>query len=146
MANEPSSRRVRVEAASRRRSAANAIPPAEWFVGALGFILVVGVLGFLLQGAVRDNNASPDVRLSVNGVVELRNGYLVRLTALNEGGRTAQGLTVEGELRSGADIVERSEAVIDFLPSRSRKRAGMFFSRDPRKFELKLRPLGYAEP
>ena len=145
MADEIASGQVKTEPGAGTDSDRNAIPPVEWFVAGIGFVLVAGVLGFLLYGAVRDG-ALPDVKLSVDAVVQLRNGYLVRITAMNEGGRTAQGLTVEGELRSGADLVERSEAVIEFLPPHSRKRAGMFFSRDPRTFELKLRPLGYEEP
>ena len=57
----------------------------------------------------------PDVKLSVDSVLPIRNGYLVRVTATNEGGLTAGGLIVEGELRKGAEPVERSETVIEFF-------------------------------
>jgi uncharacterized protein (TIGR02588 family) len=128
------------------RNENQAIPTLEWVVGGIGFVIIAGVLGFFLYAAVHNDHPHPDVKLSVDAVARLRNGYLVQFTAINEGGLTAQGVTVEGELRSGADVVERSETAIEFLPPGSKKRAGIFFSRDPRQFELKLRPLGYEEP
>ena len=115
-------------------------------MGGIGFFIVAGVLGFLLYTAINEDHPIPDVKLSVDSVLRIRNGYLVRVTATNEGGLTAGGVIVEGELRNGAELVERSQTVIEFLPARSKKRAGLYFSRDPNQFELKLRPLGYEEP
>ena len=114
-------------------------------MGGIGFFIIAGVLGFLLYTGINEDHPLPDVKLSVDSVLRIRNGYLVRVTATNEGGMTAGGVIVEGELRQGAEAVERSEAVIAFLPSHSKKRAGLFFTRDPNQFELKLRPLGYEE-
>ena len=124
---------------------AQAIPTLEWIMGGMGFFIIAGVLGFLLYTGINEDHPLPDVKLSVDSVLRIRNGYLVRVTATNEGGMTAGGVIVEGELRQGAEAVERSEAVIPFLPSHSKKRAGLFFTRDPNQFELKLRPLGYEE-
>lgn len=128
------------------RSEAQSIPTLEWIVGGVGLVIITSVLGFLLHAALNDNNPRPDIRLSVNEVLQSSSGYLVRITASNEGGSTAAGVIVEGELRRGADIIERSETLIEFLPSHSKKRAGLFFSKDPSQFELKLRPHGYEEP
>ena len=125
---------------------ARAIPSLEWVVGGIGFFIIAAVLGFLLYAGISEDQPLPDVKISVEQVVQIRNGYLARITVVNEGGLTAEGVTVEGELWSGAGLVERSRTVIEFLPSRSRKRAGLFFSKDPRQFELKLRPHGYEEP
>jgi uncharacterized protein (TIGR02588 family) len=122
-----------------------AIPALEWIMGGIGFFIIACVLGFLLYTGINEDHPVPDVKLSVDSVQRIRNGYLVRVIATNEGGMTAAGVIVEGELRKGAEPVERSETVIEFLPSRSKKRAGLFFSRDPNQFELKLRPLGYEE-
>lgn len=122
-----------------------AIPALEWIMGGIGFFIIAGVLGFLLYTGINEDHPLPDVKLSVDSVLRIRNGYLVRVTATNEGGMTAGGVIVEGELRQGAEAVERSEAVIAFLPSHSKKRSGLFFTRDPNQFELKLRPLGYEE-
>ncbi len=73
-------------------------------------------------------------------------GFLVRITAVNEGGTTAEGVIVEAELRSGTEPVERSRTTIDYLPPRSEKKAGLFFTRDPRQLDLQVRSLGYEEP
>ena len=131
---------------SQKHQANNAIPIWEWIVAAVGFVLVAGVIGWLLYEALSGNRLPPDVKLSVVSVVQTGNGYLVRITAVNEGGMTAEGVIVEAEIRSGTEPVERSRTTIDYLPPRSEKRAGLFFTRDPRQFELQVRSLGYEEP
>jgi uncharacterized protein (TIGR02588 family) len=138
-ANQPSS-------GSQKQQEENAIPIWEWIVAAVGFVLVASVIGFLLYEAIGGNRLPPDVKLSVDSVVQTGNGYLAKITAVNEGGMTAEGVVVEGELRSGTEPVERSRTTIDYLPPRSHKKGGLFFTRDPRQFELKMRPFGYEEP
>lgn len=125
---------------------AQAIPTLEWIIGGIGFFIMAFVVGFLLFTAITEDRPLPDVKLTVEAVRQLRNGYLVQITASNEGGLTAEGVIVEAELRSGTEVIERSQIELAFLPAHSRKRAGIFFSRDPKQFELSLRPLGYEEP
>jgi uncharacterized protein (TIGR02588 family) len=125
---------------------AEGIPTLEWVIGGIGFLIVAGVLGFFLYAAISDQQPLPDVKFSVDEVVQVRSGYLVRITASNEGGLTAEGVIVEGELRRGAESIEQSRTVIEYLPSRSKKRIGLFFSQDPERFELKIRSHGYEEP
>jgi len=132
--------------ASQKQQEKDAIPIWEWIVAGVGLVLVAGVIGFLLYEAFSGDRLPPDVKLSVDSVVQTRNGFLVRITAVNEGGMTAAGVIVEGELRSGTELLERSRTTIDYLAPRSEKRAGLFFSRDPRQFDLQVRPLGYEEP
>ena len=132
--------------ASQKQQVNNAIPIWEWIVAAVGFVLVAGVIGVLLYEALSSNRLPPDVKLSVVSVVQTGNGYLVRITAVNQGGMTAEGVIVEAEIRSGTEPLERSRTTIDYLPPRSEKRAGLFFTRDPRQFELQVRSLGYEEP
>ncbi len=122
------------------------IPILEWIVGGIGFMLLAAVLGFLLYTGFSEESRLPDVRMTAEEVLRTRNGYLVRVTVLNEGGLTAEGMIVEGELWSGGVILEQSRTVIEYLPPRSRKQIGLFFSNDPQRFDLKLRPHGYEEP
>jgi uncharacterized protein (TIGR02588 family) len=131
---------------SQKQQEKDAIPIWEWIVAGVGLLLVSGVIGFLLYEAFTGSRLPPDVKLSVDSVVEIRNGFLVRITAVNEGGMTAEGVIVEAELRSGTEPVERSRTTIDYLPPRSEKKAGLFFTRDPRQLDLQVRPLGYEEP
>src|SRR5688572_6324822 len=131
---------------SQKQQEENAIPIWEWIVAAIGFVLVASVIGFLLYEAIAGNRLPPDVKLSVDSVVQTRNGYLAKIIAVNEGGMTAAGVVIEGELRRGTEPVERSWTTIDYLPPRSEQRGGLFFTRDPRQFELQVRPFGYVEP
>ena len=131
---------------SQKQKEENAIPVWEWIVATIGFVLVASVISFLLYEAIDGNRLPPDVKLSVESVVQTRNGYLAKITAVNEGGITAEGVDIEGELKRGTETIERSQTTIDYLPPRSAKKAGLFFIRDPRHFELHVRPLGYEEP
>ena len=131
---------------SKNRQESNAIPIWEWIVAAFGLVIVTGVLGFLLYETLGGNQLPPDVRLSVDSVARTGNGYLVKITAVNDGGSTAEGVIIEGQLKNGSDLVERSETTLDYLPPQSKKKAGLFFMKDPRQFELQVRPFGYEEP
>ena len=131
---------------SQKQKEENAIPIWEWIVATIGFVLVASVISFLLYEAIGGNRLPPDVKLSVESVVQTRNGYLAKITAVNEGGITAEGVDIEGELKRGTETIERSQTTIDYLPPGSAKKAGLFFIRDPRHFELQVRPLGYEDP
>ena len=131
---------------SQKQQEKDAIPIWEWIVAGVGLVLVASVIGFLIYEAFTGKRLPPDVKLSVDSVSEIRNGFLVRITAVNEGGTTAEGVIVEAELKSGTEPVERSRTTIDYLPPRSEKRAGLFFTRDPRQLDLQVRSLGYEEP
>lgn len=122
-------------------------PLVEWIVATLGALLVLGAIGFLIYHAVGRDESPPDVRLVAAEIREQRNGYVVRFRALNEGGSAAANLTIAGEL-SAADgaAVEWSTTRIDYLPARSEHEGGLFFTRDPRLFTLRLRPEGYQDP
>ncbi|HEX6175878.1 MAG TPA: TIGR02588 family protein [Candidatus Binatia bacterium] len=132
--------------ASQKQQEKDAIPIWEWIVAGVGLVLVAGVIGFLIYEAFSGNRLPPDIKLSVGSVVQTRNGFLVTVTAINQGGITAEGVDIEGELKRGTETIERSQTTIDYLPPRSNKKAGLFFTRDPRQFELQVRPLGYEEP
>jgi uncharacterized protein (TIGR02588 family) len=118
----------------------------EWIVGGFGLVLVAGVIGFLLYQALSGNQTRPEIRLRVHSIDKTRTGYVVRVIAVNEGGTTAEGVVIEGELKRGEEQLERSHTTIEFLPPRSEKRAGLFFQRDPQQFDLMVRPLGYEDP
>lgn len=77
----------------------------------------------------------------------MQSGYLVQFNAFNEGGSTAEGVVIEGKLRRGPDpAVETSHTTLDYLPSHSELKGGLFFTQDPRQFDLQLRALGYEVP
>jgi uncharacterized protein (TIGR02588 family) len=137
---------AQARSASQKQQEKEAIPILEWIVAGIGLLLVAGVIGFLIYEAFTGSRLPPDVKLSVDSVVQTGNGFLVRITAVNQGGITAEGVIIEGELRGDAQHAEQSRTTIDYLPPRSQKKAGLFFTQDPRQFELHVRPLGYEEP
>jgi len=131
---------------SRSGQAPDGIPTLEWIIGAVGFVLVASVIGFLLYQALTGDRKPPDVQLRVHSIVQTTNGYMVHMKAANHGGSTAEGVVIEGLLLEGSVPLERSETTIDYLPPRSEKNVGLFFTRDPRALRVELRALGYEEP
>jgi uncharacterized protein (TIGR02588 family) len=121
-------------------------PWQEWVAGAIGFALVAGAIGFLLWQALVSREAPPDVTVQVESIQPVSAGYLLSLRAINRGDGTAASLIIEGELQQDNQTVETSSTTIDFLPARSERRGGLFFSRDPRRFRLRLSPKGYQHP
>jgi uncharacterized protein (TIGR02588 family) len=117
-----------------------------WAIGLLGALLVFGSIGFALYEAAAGDSSPPNVTVEVQSITPVQNGYLVEFRALNEGGRTAAGLTVEGELWNEAAVIETSDTTIEYLPSHSQRTGGLFFTQDPRQYELKLSPKGYETP
>ena len=109
-------------------------------------MLVAGALGLLLYKAIWREVSPPEVTVRVISVVPVQNGYLVRFHAVNEGGSTAEGVVIEGELRRGMERAETSHTTLDYLPARSEKRGGLFFTHDPRQLDFQMRAFGYEEP
>jgi len=129
-----------------RKTSPHGIPPLEWAVAALGLALVLAVAVFLAVQGYADRRSPPDISLRAESVVELRNGYLVSVHALNTGGKTAGDVTVEGVLANASGVAETSQMSFQYLPPNSPRTGGLFFTRDPRQFALTLRPMGYEAP
>ncbi len=127
----------------------NKVKDAPWWMWAIAFLglaLVAGSITFMLYEAVAGDSSPPDITVQVDSILPIRNGYLVRFRALNEGGSTAEGVTIEGALRNGTQILETSNTVIEFVPAHSEREGGLFFAADPRQNQLQLRAKGYENP
>ena len=118
----------------------------EWIVAAVSAALVLGVLGFLIYDGLRHPTTPPDVTVQVDSIREAGPGYLVLFRALNRGRATAAELVVAGELEADTGRVETSETMIDYVPGGGEQRGGLYFTRDPRRLQLRLRAHGYREP
>lgn len=124
----------------------NDIPVLEWIIAFVGLALVVGTVSFMVYQAIKGDSSPPDISLHVESISPIGNGYVVRIRAMNNGGSTAAGLTVEGALRHAFETVETSGATISYVPPHSQRIGGLFFTKDPRQFELHLRAKGYEAP
>jgi uncharacterized protein (TIGR02588 family) len=118
-----------------------------WGIALFGLVLVLGSIGFMLYKAVAGDSSPPNVMVHVDSIIPTKSGYLVKFRVVNEGGSTAEGLTVEGSLlRNGTEVVENSNTTIEYVPSHSTREGGLFFTSDPRQYELRLRAKGYEKP
>ncbi|HEX5724263.1 MAG TPA: TIGR02588 family protein [Longimicrobiaceae bacterium] len=118
----------------------------EWVAAGLGTALLLAAVGFLVHQGLTLEDGPPHIVLQVDSVHPGPGGYVVEFTARNEGGTTAAGLLVEGELQGGSGPPETSEVTIDFVPAEGERKAGLVFAADPRRHPLRLRAKGYDEP
>lgn len=121
-------------------------PLLEWLLAIVGLILVVSSVGFLLYQAATGDETPPDVTVEVEVVTPAGHGYLVQFRAVNQGETTAKGLIIEGQLAEAGQEVEKSETTLDYIPARSEREGGLFFTENPDQFEIQLRALGYEQP
>lgn len=109
-------------------------PPIwEWLVAAVGLLLVVSAIGFMLYRAIKGNSSPPEIAISVDAVRPAHNGFLVTFFVVNRGESTAASLTIEGELQSRGESIETTDVTLNYVPSRSERRGGLFFTNDPQK-------------
>jgi uncharacterized protein (TIGR02588 family) len=112
----------------------------------MGALLVAAAIAYLVHQALWRDETPPDVRLAVERVLRLQEGYLVEFRATNRGAQAAQELVVEGTLAGPGNVAEMAEMTFDYLPPNSYREGGLFFTGDPRRGELRLRTKGYARP
>lgn len=118
----------------------------EWAIAAVGALVVLSAVAFLLHDALTSPSTSPRIEIMVDSVVATEHGHVVEFRARNHGYRTAAGLLVEGEIRSDTGTVEKAEATIDYVPAQSSRRGGLLFEHDPRSYTLEIRGKGYDTP
>ena len=120
----------------------------EWGVAALGLVLLLAVMAYLLVDAFTASTAPPDPVLAVEAVDRLDGGgFLVRIRVQNRGQRTAAKLRVAGTLAtSQGGKVEEAECEFDYVPAQSVRHGGLFFRSDPNRLQLQLQARGYIEP
>jgi uncharacterized protein (TIGR02588 family) len=121
-------------------------PPLEWAVAALGLLLLLASVGYLVLDAWRAEGGAPAPAVRVTAIERQAGRFLVRFSVRNESSEAAANLRVSGELRDGANVVETSETEFQFVPGRSQREGGLFFSRDPGTFQLDLAARSYQKP
>ncbi len=122
------------------------LPPWSWIVSVLGLLLVAGAIGYTLYKVATKEETPPDIVIQQERVVQGTESYLVEIRIFNKGGSAASGLVVEGSLVEEGNSLETSTITIEYAPAESSRKAGLVFTRDPRRYQLKIRALGYEEP
>jgi uncharacterized protein (TIGR02588 family) len=124
-----------------------AASPWEWVIAGAGALAILSLIGFFIYQGIASEKTPVDVVIQPQPVIPVQGGYLVPLQLTNRGANTAEGLEIEGELTDQAGTpVETSETSIDYLPPYSTTEGGLFFTEDPRQYNLQIRPKGYEVP
>jgi uncharacterized protein (TIGR02588 family) len=119
----------------------------EWSVFGVGLVLVACTLGFLVyDGASSAGDEPPSVRVELGAPVQRGAEFVVPVTVTNDGGQTAEGVTVEVTLERDAAEAERGEFGVAFLPRGGTREGFVTFRSDPRSARLVPRVLGYEKP
>jgi uncharacterized protein (TIGR02588 family) len=124
-----------------------AASPWEWAIAGVGAVAILSLIAFFIFQGMAWDKAPVDVVIQQQAIVPVQGGYLVPIQMTNLGANSAEGLEVEGTLMDRAgNTVEISETSIDYLPPHSTTEGGLFFTEDPRQYNLQLRPKGYEVP
>lgn len=119
---------------------------AEWVVAGVSALLILAAVGYLFYEALTSPPTPPVIELRVDSILDTEYGYIVEFHARNHGHSTAAQLAVEGVLLDAGRTIQMSRVTIDYVPSESRRSAGIIFTEDPARYTLELRALGYDRP
>src|SRR5688572_19307896 len=106
------------------------IPLREWAAAFVGLALVSASIVCLTYQGLTRGSSPPDVSVQAEAIVQLRDGYVVKIRAVNRGDTTAADVKVEGRLESASGVAEASEMSFQYLPPNSERKGGMFFEKD----------------
>lgn len=124
---------------------AGKIPALEWLSAAIGLVLAIAVFAVILTEALTGARTPPALSVHAGKVTPFEGGFVLEVEVRNAGGQTASAVVVEGELK-GPGEPETAEANVDYVPARSKAKAGLVFRSDPRAGPVELYAKGYAEP
>jgi uncharacterized protein (TIGR02588 family) len=131
----------------KQRQREDEAPPFwEWVVAGIGTLLLLSALAFFAYEALQQDEGPPQPVVRVTSIDRQGSGYTVRLQVHNAGRSTAANLRVAGVLVQDGKELERSDTEFQYLPGRSSREAGLFFTRDPRQHALQVRAESYQEP
>ncbi|HEY0876009.1 MAG TPA: hypothetical protein VGD94_21210 [Vicinamibacterales bacterium] len=117
----------------------------EWTVFGISLALIVAVAGLLVYQEITGGESPASLVADAGVPTETAGGYAVPIDVRNVGDTSAEDVQVEATL-TWAGGMERGEALIPLVPYRSKRRAWIAFSHDPRGGEIRVRVLGYREP
>ncbi len=121
-------------------------PVLEWLIAAVGLILVIGTIGFMMYKGLTSKDKPPDFTTKIDRIDTVNSGYIIVFKLVNVGEQTAAGVNVEGELKNGTESVEKSDVTFDYAPSTSETEGGLFFKNDPKQYQMEIRAKGYIKP
>lgn len=120
--------------------------PLEWTVFAIGLVLVVATLGYLVRESVVGAGGPPEVVARLGETRPTASGYLVPVEVANDGQTTAEDVRVPIFLDLPGGKREEAELSIAFLPRGSSRSGWVSFRDDPRRGTLSLGAIAFEAP
>lgn len=121
-------------------------PVWEWILAALGTVLVGVAISMMVYRATTLIETPPSFETSVESISPTSNGFVVAFRVKNTGSQTAAGVNIEANLEQSGQTVESSTATLTYVPGRSERHGGVFFTKDPGAHTVSIRALGYEKP
>lgn len=118
----------------------------EWVVFAVGLVLVAAALSYLVYEGATMGDAPPSIEVRLGAPEQRPHNFIVPVTVINHGDKTASGVKIEVVSESGGQETARGELEIPFLPRHATREGWVTFEQDPRTSQLKARVLGYENP
>ena len=119
----------------------------EWAVFAVGLVLVVAALTYLVYEGATMGDDPPNLEVRLGTPEQRAHNFIVPVTVKNHGDETAEGVTVEVLLETGeGKTPERGELTVAFIPRLATREGFVAFQQDPRQARLTARVLGYDKP
>ena len=131
---------------SRDRESRKGLPPLERLLGALGAVLVLALLTFLVYQSAVGSETGPELSTEVSRIAPAGDQFVAHVRVRNRGGETAESVSVSGDLRVAGTRVGQASTTIAHIPANSSRQAALVFERDPRDGRLDVRAEGYALP
>lgn len=131
-----------------KRGTGKTATTAEWVLAAIGAIVTLATIGFLVyEGLAEGAAGAPELTVETGAATRQGSGWAVPVEARNTGSATAASVRIVGELRDAAGgVVEESEMTLDYVPEASSRAGTLLFTRDPSTSTLEVRATGYELP
>jgi uncharacterized protein (TIGR02588 family) len=118
----------------------------EWTVFAIGLVLVIATLGFLVRESIVGDGGPPEVIARLGEARPSQGGYLVPVEVANIGQTTAEDVLVPIFLEMPGGRREEAELNIAFLPRDSKRNGWVSFRADPRRGTLSFGAIAFEVP
>ncbi|BAU67020.1 hypothetical protein STA3757_44280 [Stanieria sp. NIES-3757] len=117
----------------------------------VSFSIALAIFGFIISLIiytwVTGDSNPPVVTVKVGGEIrQVENQFYVPFAVTNQGGRTAEFVEVNAELKVSDQISETGMQQIDYLSSGEEQTGEFIFSYDPNRGKLNLRVASYKSP
>jgi uncharacterized protein (TIGR02588 family) len=117
----------------------------EWTVFAVGLVLVLATLAYLIREIVTTGSKPPELIVTLGSSRPVTNGFQVPVTVVNRGDQVAEGVSVTVALATKTGR-EEGMLIIAFLPRQSRREGWVTFRSNPGDGDLEIGPVVYESP